>query len=495
MNSSSKKTQTESLHNNDDSSTIKAIREVPGVVYGNISSASTNYDMDKFVTPKGHGFAAEYGNTLCDKLQGKSADIVGFDNAKHGADRLVDGIQIQSKYCNSGSKCIQECFDKGQMKYTILENGVKKPMEIEVPSDMYDDAVRAMENRIKNGEVPNTTNPEEAKIIVRKGHFTYKQAVNITKAGTIESITYDAVNGAITSIYPFGISTAMTFAVSVWNGDDIDIALEKATFTGLKVGGVAFMTSVLSSQLSRTALNSALVGTTDGIVSIIGPKASQVLVNAFRSGNNIYGAAAMKSASKLLRGNVITGAVSVAVLSSFDVVNIFRGRISGKQLFKNVANTTSSVAGGGAGWAIGSALGSIVLGVGTVVGGVLGSLIGGGLANKASSSVLDKFIEDDANEMVQIIEDRFKVLANDYILNEQECKKVVKKLQEKLSGEVIREMYSRSDREKFADKILTKIIERQVSKRSTITLPTNDQLTEGLKSILENMDTKEVCCN
>ena len=126
---------------------------------------------------------------------------------------------------------------------------------------------------------------------------------------------------------------------------------------------------------------------------------------------------------------------------------------------------------------------------------MLGSLIGGGLANKASSSVLDKFIEDDANEMVQIIEDRFKVLANDYLLNEQECKKVVKKLQEKLSGEVIREMYSRSDREKFADKILTKIIERQVSKRSTITLPTNDQLTEGLKSILENMDTKEVCCN
>lgn len=34
------------------------------------------------------------------------------------------------------------------------------------------------------------------------------------------------------------------------------------------------------------------------------------------------------------------------VLSSVDVVNIFRGRISGKQLFKNIAGTTATVAGG-----------------------------------------------------------------------------------------------------------------------------------------------------
>ena len=38
---------------------------------------------------------------------------------------------------------------------------------------------------------------KEAKNIVKKGHFTYEQAKNIAKAGTVESITYDAVNGAI----------------------------------------------------------------------------------------------------------------------------------------------------------------------------------------------------------------------------------------------------------------------------------------------------------
>ena len=67
----------------------------------------------------------------------------------------------------------------------------------------------------------------------------------------------------------------------------------------MKVGGTAFVTTIIASQLSKAGLNSALVGSSEAIVSFMGPKASAVLVNAFRSGSNIYGAAAMKSAAKL----------------------------------------------------------------------------------------------------------------------------------------------------------------------------------------------------
>ena len=62
-------------------------------------------------------------------------------------------------------------------------------MQIEVPSDKYDAAVEAMQEKIKNGSVPGISDPEEAKNIVRKGHFTYEQAKNIAKAGTVESLT------------------------------------------------------------------------------------------------------------------------------------------------------------------------------------------------------------------------------------------------------------------------------------------------------------------
>ena len=97
----------------------------------------------------------------------------------------------------------------------------------------------------------------------------------------------------------------LTFAGAIWNGSDFDVALKSAAAQGLKVGGSTFITAVLAGQISKAGMNSLLVGSSEAIVRMIGPKASAVLVNAFRSGTNIYGAAAMKSAAKLLRGNAI----------------------------------------------------------------------------------------------------------------------------------------------------------------------------------------------
>ena len=462
------------------------------VIYGNVSNASTNYGLDKFSTPRGHGFAAERANHIYDTLTGKKAVIVGDDNAANGADRMVNGISIQSKYCSSGSKCIQECFRDGKFRY-INPDGT--PMQIEVPSDKYDSAVEVMKNRIRRGEVPNVTNPEEAKNIVRKGHFTYEQAKNIAKAGTVESIAFDSVNGAIIATSAFGISSCLTFATSIWNGEDFNAALKNATYSGLKVGGTAFITAILASQLSRAGLNSLLVGSSEAVVGVLGSKASAVLVNAFRSGGNIYGAAAMKSAAKLLRGNVITAGISVVVLSTVDVVNIFRGRISGKQLFKNIANTASTVAGGTAGWVggatAGAALGSVVPIVGTAVGGFVGGLLGsfggGAVAGKVSNKVLNNFIEDDVNEMLRIIEKEFSELSVDYLLNKEEAESVIDDLKEDLTGSTLKDMFADDDQEEFARDLILPHIESIVKNRKKIKLPTEKQMCQELRIVLEEI--------
>ena len=127
-------------------------------------------------------------------------------------------------------------------------------MQIEVPLDKYDDAVKAMAERIKKGQVPGVTDPAKAKEIVRKGNFTYEQAKNIAKAGTVESITFDAANGAVIAAYSFGLSAGLTFAISLWRGEDVDTALESAAAAGLKVGGTAFLTAVVTSQLQKSVL-------------------------------------------------------------------------------------------------------------------------------------------------------------------------------------------------------------------------------------------------
>lgn len=62
-------------------------------------------------------------------------------------------------------------------------------MQLEVPKDQYERVLQGFERKIKQGKVPGVTDPKEARKIVRKGRLTYNQAVNLTKPGTIESLT------------------------------------------------------------------------------------------------------------------------------------------------------------------------------------------------------------------------------------------------------------------------------------------------------------------
>lgn len=184
------------------------------------------------------------------------------------------------------------------------------------------------------------------------------------------------------------------------------------------------------------------VGSSEAVVNILGVKGSAVLVNAFRSSSNIYGAAAMKSAAKMLRGNAITGIASVVILSTGDICNIFRGRISEGQLFKNIAGTASTVAGGTAGWvggaAAGAAVGSVVPIVGTAVGGLIGGLagaFGGG----------------------------------------------------SLAGKDLKDMYASGNRVYYAKMMLLPYIEKKTANREKIGILTQEKLQYGLKLVLENI--------
>lgn len=458
-----------------------------GIVNGIAMNTAKGYVEEKFHGSRGHGFAAESANDLYDRMHGKDAKIVGGDNAKDGADRIVNGTNIQSKYCSSGSKCIQECFHDGKFRYY---NPDGSPMQIEVPSDKYDDAVKAMQNRIDRGEIRGVKN---AKDIIRKGNVTYEQAKNIAKAGTIDSLSYDATQGIKIGAYSGGISAAITFAISTWNGKNFEEALEDSINAGLKVGGMAWASSILVGQMAKAGLNSALVPASDALINIMGPKASAYLVNAFRSGTNIYGAAAMKSASKLLRGNAVTGLATIAIMSAGDVVNIFRGRISGAQLFKNVVNTGAGVAGGIGGWTAGAtagaAIGSIIPGIGTAiegfVGGLFGAFKGSEVASKVSKEITDELIEDDSKEMLRILESEFKDVSTDYLLNKSEGEKVADRLRDKLDGDKLKDMYASSNRYSFARNLLESCTEPVVRSRKKIYLPSTENYVNGLKKILE----------
>ncbi len=460
---------------------------IAGTEIGNREIINKLYDEEKFHAKQGHGFAAERANHFYDKITGHKAEIIGDDNAKNGSDRIVDGIEIQTKYWATAKDSIDACFEEsgnGEFRY-YSQNG--SPMKIEVPYDQYDEAVDVMKGKILRGQIKGVNDPEQADNIVRRGHVTYEQAKNIAKPGNIDSVKYDAEHGAVISLSALGLSAMITFAVSLWNGEDFDGAMKAATYSGLKVGGTTFVVAVLASQLSKTGLNSALVGSSEAIIDLIGPKASAFLVNAYRSGSKIYGSAAMKSAAKLLRGTTISVVLTAGLLSTGDVVSIFRGRISRKQLFKNLTGTGFTVAGGTAGGIVGAAIGSVVPGPGTVLGAVAGSMAAGAVTNKATNAVMGAFIEDDADAMIRIIEQQFCRLATDYLLNQKEAEKTTDQLREKLNTKILKDMYASEDRVKFACDLIVPLIEKEILKRRAVVTPTNDKMNAALKEVLEEI--------
>lgn len=446
------------------------------------------FDQEKFHARQGHGFAAEQANDLHDRMQGKKARVLGDDFAKNGPDRIVNGQWIQSKYYANGRDAINSCFEnggKGAFRY-VGKHG--EPMVIEVSKDdeIYDQAIKAMREKISNGQVEGISDPAQAESLVKRGNYTYQQARNIAKAGNINSLKFDATNGAVTAVSTFGASAVIAFGTCIWNGDKPDVAAKKAALSGLKVGGTSFIVSVVSSQLLKAGLNSAMVSGTEAIVSALGPKACAIIVNAFRSGGNIYGAAAMKSAAKLLRGNAVVAGLTVVLLSSFDIADIVRGRISPGQLAKNLAGTLSSVAGGTAGWVGGAALGTMVIpGVGTVVGGVIGSLGGGTAVGAAVKAITGLFIKDDAEQMCAIIEEEIQNTATDYLMNEEEVKRLVEFVNGKLDGKTLKDMFASKDRPGFVRALMEEEAKAIAKDRPAIGGNIDGEIVNGLVSVLK----------
>jgi hypothetical protein len=416
--------------------------------------------------------------------------LVGKDNLKNGADRIVNGVTIQTKYCNGGGKCISECFDRsGQFKY-LKSDGT--PMQIEVPSDMYDAAVQSMQEKIRQGKVHGIKDPRKAVDLVRKGNVTYEQAKNVARFGTVEGLTFDATNGVQVAAGAGSVSAAITFALSIWRGESTEDALEAACCSGLLVGGVAFLTTIATSQVGRTGLEVGLRPASDWMVSQLGPKTTRWIANNLRnlSGEvSLSGAAATNHVSKLLRGNVVTAAVTTIVLSTGDFVRLFQGRISGAQAFKNIASTGASVAGGIGGAAMaGAALGSVIPGPGNAIGfiaGAIGGVIGGLVAGKTASAMLDGFIEDDANQMLAIVNDVFSRLAVDYLLSEEEASDVIAALEQLNLVEHLRDMYAAEDRKDFAADLLQPLIEGEVQQRPPVQLPSPSQFMSGIKKMVD----------
>lgn len=475
------------------------------------AAATINSNGEVFVeqraavnNPAGHGELAEEANSIIDRLQGHQAEILGRDNAKNGPDRSVDGVLIQTKYYKTARGSLEACFDSSSHQYCYLaKDGT--PMQLEVPKDQYQQVLRGFEKKISQGKVPGVSDPKDAEKIVRKGKLTYDQAVNLTKPGTVESVTYDAATGAVTCSCAFGLSFLATTFMAYRETRDVTGAVQAGIAAGVQVFGLSFAQHMVVSQISRAGLSNALMAPSQAVVGGLGFKASATIVNGLRALTGktaISGAAASKQLAKMLRGNAVSAAVTLAVFSVPETYKLFQGKASGAQYAQNMACLATSVAGGIAGATaagvaaakVGAAAGTAVSpGVGTIVG-LAGGMVGGTVGTVAASAVGGILFEGDSASFGRYFNAMVSCMAVEYLLDGHEMDELLAVLNGVKPEEfkaLMEETLSSQFQEAKVRAFLVPMFDEIVSRRERFALPTSRQISDALVKFEQDAEEKQ----
>ena len=466
------------------------------------AAATINSNGEVFVeqraavnNPAGHGELAEEANSIIDRLQGHQAEILGRDNAKNGPDRSVDGVLIQTKYYKTARGSLEACFDPSSHQYRYLaKDGT--PMQLEVPKDQYEQVLRGFEKKISQGKVPGVSDPRDAEKIVRKGKLTYDQAVNLAKPGTADSLKYDAATGAVTCSCAFGLSFLATTFMAYRETGDITGAVQ--------VFGLSFAQHMVVSQLSRTGLSNALMAPSQAVVGKLGFKASATIVNGLRALTGktaISGAAASKQLAKMLRGNAVSAAVTLAVFSVPETYKLLQGKASGAQHAQNMACLATSIAGGIAGAAaagvaaakVGAAAGTAVSpGVGTIVG-LAGGMVGGTVGTAAAGVVGGILFEGDSASFGRYFNAMVSCMAVEYLLDGREMDELLAVLNGVKPEEfktLMEETLPSQFQEAKIRAFLVPMFDEIVSRRERFALPTSRQISDALVKFEQDAEEK-----
>lgn len=321
-----------------------------------------------------HGIIAEVYNHRLDQLQFKNPKHIGGTNIKNGADRISNGIEIQTKFYKTSTGTINSAFEKnGNYKY-LSKNG--KPMLLEVPKDQYKDCLKQMEKKIMDGKVKGITNPQDASKIIKSGNINYSTAVKISKAGTVDSLLYDVTEGFVKILNDVKVPLASLVATVVSYMKDGD--LEDAVVEGIKVGAelsLALVTaSVVQDQLIRTVAGKQ-------VLESLGKNATQI--------------------------------IGVGVFFSFDVLknihSVVKDGLHPKTAMKNIGKKGMAYAGVAAGAATGAKIGATF---GSLPGAVIGTAVGvaGGLLGNYIGEKMFGYKQEEIEERLKRISNKIEGL-------------------------------------------------------------------------------------
>lgn len=432
---------------------------------GTFASASERHDMYKEMKKEmnmrqGHGYGAEYGNKTVDRILGKKVEggqeKENGHHKKSGADKIVNGQKVQTKYYKSAADTYRAGFKDSSHDYS--------GQVIEVPRDQYNEIKNRLQKDIDAGNMDGIEPGTPAENYLKKGYFSYSQSYRLAASGTIESITMDMANGIMTSMTSASITAIIIFASGVWQGKDVKEAAKDGLMTAGQVIGKGAVIYTITMQVSRGKVwNYALGKRVDSPMS----KVSEEVAEKINSKIVNSSVGTKLNLQEVTGQKLVSGAVTVAVVFGPDVCRACMGKISVKQLAKNA----TAGAAGLAGMAVGSAV---------TAGNPLGGMIGGAVGGAVGKKVMDNFIEDDAVAMFRVMKEEFLDVVMSSYLTQEEFEEVAKRtIWDKKVSKELQNMYKKSkkgEHRAYANSLIEEVVIDVLKKRRKIT---NEMWIEG----------------
>lgn len=433
---------------------------------------------------QGHGYAAEYGNNTIDRFLGRRVvnEAQNLDSSgrqmKDGADRIVNGIPIQTKYINSPSGFIGEVLIDGHLRY--MQDGV--PMQLEVPRDKYDSCVKDYQRKIDKGEIAEIAPGSDARDYIRKGHLTYDQAYMVKQALTIQGMTIDTLNA-----FNLGKDAAVAnfiihFAIEAWNGKNVDDAFRASLQAGGKELGHSVLVNVLVQQFHRKNFanlfkRNFVGGEKAGFVGIDNPiyklsdfVAEKVQTSALAE-TEIGKCLGLKEVDAY---QVINTTVVVCVTYGPDIIKAIEGRISKAQWFKNSTIATASLGVGKFAVVVAEKVFGIATGG---VGGAIISILGGMFGGYAAKRILDDYIQDDSVRMFIVLKKEFLDVTMQINLSQEELLLIANNtIGAENVSDVLEEMYMSGQEKRYARDLVMAVTILVIAQRKRISY---DQMAKG----------------
>ena len=402
----------------------------------------------------------------------------------------ISHLNIISKYNSTAQRCVDACLNYGEIRHVNMDGS---PTKIEIPRDKYEEAIKDIEQRVFNKETSPNINVETALEIFKKGNISYTQAKTLAKEGKIEGLSYYEIDGSIESDSILGISGMIEYALAIWNGVSREEALLKGITRSMKIFGTYFIDCLKiddndkKDEYKQFVNNNNITGDYEGIQLYRYPTNSlnyEKMYNSFDT--------KIHKRNSIVNSAEIVGTITNAIFSSTDMKNVLLGETSGKSFIKKILVILLGILGGTLGWIFGSYIGKTVAGVIPFVSQSIASILGGIIASllivmifiAVSKLLLDKYIEDDTKELIDIFNQELQLAEISNMLTSKEVSLILKHITNDNIPNLLRGMKGSVNKRVTASTMINKECRFVLDARKHIIMPSEHEIINMLDTLV-----------